>query len=397
MIISEADKEFIRNNESVDIFKLALQLNKSDYSKEYIDFIINQISGRNVSKKKIESWYNNEDIIYPPHLSMEQSSSETTAKYKTHFIEDSNSLLDLTGGLGVDFYFLASSAKQATYVEQNEMLCKIANYNFKALNLNNYLIINKSGEEYLRSMQSTVDVIYIDPSRRDTKGKKVFRIADCSPNIIEIQEDLIQKASKTIIKFSPMLDISIALREVNNISEIHVVSVDNECKELILIISKSKDPLIYHTINIKGDGGMDIFRFSHTQEQESIIQYTNIICKYLYEPNASILKAGAFKSIAEHFNILKLNPNSHLYTSDTLIENFPGRCFEVKKYFNPSKKNIKELSNTNSNKANISVRNYPFSVSEIRKSTKLKDGGETYIFATTLNSGQKIWIECRKV
>ena len=193
-----------------------------------------------------------------------------------------------------------------------------------------------------------------------------------------------------------MLDISLALNEIQNINEVHVVSVDNDCKELLLILSKSETELKIHTANIKKDGSIESFSFKQNDELEARVKYSNTLNKYLYEPNTAILKAGAFKCIEERFNVLKLEPNSHLYTSDILIEDFPGRVFKVITYFAPNKKNIKEFVSQNK-KANISARNYPMNVSEIRKTTKIKDGGDVYLFASTLNTGEKIWINCEKI
>lgn len=394
--ISQEDREYIRKNEHETISKLALQLNKNNTDKGHVEFILNQISGRQASKIKVKKWYNCDAIIYPPHLSMEQSSSEATALYKASLIENNKSLVDLTGGLGVDFFFLASKSLESVYVEQNELLCKIAEHNFNALGLSNYTVINKIGEEYLKSLSIDERIIYIDPSRRNNVGKKVFNIEDCSPNIIDIQNELVNKSSKTIIKFSPMLDISLALNEIQNINEVHVVSVDNDCKELLLILSKSETELKIHTANIKKDGSIESFSFKQNDELEARVKYSNTLNKYLYEPNTAILKAGAFKCIEERFNVLKLEPNSHLYTSDILIEDFPGRVFKVITYFAPNKKNIKEFVSQNK-KANISARNYPMNVSEIRKTTKIKDGGDVYLFASTLNTGEKIWINCEKI
>lgn len=393
--ISQEERDYIRKNEHESVSKIALQLNKNNADKTQVQFLLNQISGRQASKGKVKKWYNCDDIIYPPHISMEQSSSESTAIYKASLIDNNKRLVDLTGGLGVDFFFLASKSSESVYVEQSEQLCEIANHNFNALGLLNYTVINETSEEHLKSLSTNTQIIYIDPSRRDNVGKKVFNIEDCSPNIIDIQDELLNKSSKTIIKFSPMLDISLALNEIKNINEVHVVSVDNDCKELLFILSKTETEFKIHTANIKKDGSIESFSFNQSNELGAIVKYSDTLKKYLYEPNSSVLKAGAFKYIAEYFNVLKLDPNSHLYTSDILIEDFPGRAFKVNNYFAPNKKNIKEFVALNK-KANISARNYPMSVSEIRKSTKLKDGGDVYLFASTLNTGEKVWINCEK-
>ena len=396
MFLSQEDKEFISKNEDLSITDIAITLSNRKIGKERSNFILNQILGRRLSKKKIPEWYQNNEIIYPIHLSIEQASSYETAMYKTSLInKDDNYLIDLTGGLGVDFFYFAKKVQKATYVEQNTELCDIAKHNFKALGLNNYSVVNAKSEEFIEYILSA-DTIFIDPARRDNLGNKVFRIEDCTPNISEIQDTLISKAKKIIIKFSPMLDISSALKKLKGVSEVNIVSVDNECKEVLFVITETNKPIVYKTINIKKNMINEEFSFVYDDEIKLNIPYSNIVFKYLYEPNASILKAGAFKSISNDFNLDKLHPNSHLYSSNKLIENFPGRRFEVKNYFTPNKNNIKRYL-SEINKANITVRNYPDSVSKIRKITNLKDGGDTYIFATTLEPNNKTWIICNKI
>ncbi len=397
MILSPQDKEFILQNEKASVADIALSLSKGDIDKERINFLLNQIVGRQLSKRKILKWHKNGEIIYPPHLSVEQASSEDTAKFKASLIKDNDtSFIDLTGGFGVDFSYFAEKFKSATYIEQNKELCEIAKHNFIALGLNNINVVNGNSEDFLASMLDVVDVIYLDPARRGILGNRVFRIEDCSPNVIEIQELLLNKSSKIIIKYSPMLDISSALKVLDHVSDVYIVSVDNECKELLFIISKSDQPISYNAINIRKNNHKEEFSFIYENELSLDIPYTDTILRYLYEPNVSILKAGAYKTIAQRFNLNKLHPNSHLYTSDLLIEDFPGRRFEVKHSFPPNKNNLKQhLSKIN--KANISIRNYPMSVDEIRSTMKLHDGGDIYIFATTIQSGKKVWIICDRI
>lgn len=397
MFLSDFDRNFILNNENKDVSKLALELRKADLDIEHVEFVLKQISGRQVAKIKIPSWYQNQDVIFPKSLSMEQSSSEQTAKYKAQLIDKSyKTLVDLTGGLGVDFYFMSRCAHNAVYVEQNEELCEIANHNFKSLELENFEVINADGVHYLSNDLGAADIIYIDPARRISTGQKVFFIEDCTPNIIDIQDILVAKSKKTIVKFSPMLDISSALRDMPYINEIHIVSVDNECKELLFVLSKDIDAnKRIVAVNIKKNE-KEVFNFTTELENNASVRYTDTVGRYLYEPNASILKSGAFKYVGEFYDLDKLHPNSHLYTSESFISNFPGRVFEVSHWLNPNKKNVAEFVKTNK-KVNITVRNYPISVSEIRKSTKLQDGGDIYLFATTLCSGKKVWIVCSKV
>lgn len=383
--------DFIRQNEQEDIRELALKLNNKGVEEEESEFVLKQIAGRQTAKNKIPSWYGIDSVIYPVHLSMEQASSEITAKYKAALLaEGTQSMVDLTGGLGVDFLFLSQRTEQAVYVEHNAELCEIARHNFTELGLRNFEIINEKGEDYLISM-SEVDTIYLDPSRRDNSGRKVFWIEDCSPDAVEIKELLLKKAKQVIIKYSPMLDISLAVKSLENVSQVHIVSVENECKELLFLLSKSEKETAYYAVNLRNNNTVEKFYFTPQEEQAAEISFAETIGKYLYEPNTSILKAGAFKSVASQFGVQKLHINSHLYTSENLIHDFPGRKFEVKDWFVPNKKNIKSLL-AKTEKANISVRNFPMSVAQIRKKTGLKEGGELYLFATTVGNGKKVWV-----
>jgi hypothetical protein len=280
-------------------------------------------------------------------------------------------------------------------VEQNRELCDIAEHNFEVLGLQNVAIENSTNETFLEKM-SAVDVIYLDPSRRDDTGKKVVRIEDCSPDVSEIQDLLLAKAKMVLIKFSPMLDISLAIKNLKKVSEVHVISVENECKELLFLLYSEKEYISYITVNLNKNNDIEKFYFTFEEEQNAEISFATTIEKYLYEPNTSILKAGAFKSVARQFNIKKLHVNSHLYTSDNLISDFPGRTFAVKDWFVPNKKNLNSFV-SETKKANISVRNFPLSVAEIRKKTGLREGGDVYLFATTLSNKKKICVVGEKV
>ena len=391
MKLTQQQEDFIRQHEDNDIRELALKLDKDKYRELDVDLLLKQISGRKTAKDKLPSWYNHDEIIYPVHLSIEQASSEATANYKASLIPDGNSTFaDLTGGMGVDFAFLSQRFAQSVYVEQNRELCETAGHNFEVLGLQNVATENSTSEAYLEKMLA-VDVIYLDPSRRDDTGKKVVRIEDCSPDVTKIQDLLLAKAKIVLIKFSPMLDISLAIKSLKNVSEIHVVSVENECKELLFLLSSEKDRTRYIAVNLNKNGKIEKFYFTHEEEQNAEISFAGTIGKYLYEPNASILKAGGFKSVAQQFDIQKLHVNSHLYTSDRLISNFPGRVFEVTTWFIPNKKNIKSFV-SETKKANISVRNFPMSVAEIRQKTEIKEGGDVYLFATTVGNGTKVWV-----
>jgi 16S rRNA G966 N2-methylase RsmD len=341
-------------------------------------------------------WYAEAGIFYPLHLALEQASSELTARYKASLVRDGNgTFADLTGGMGVDFSFLSPHFREAVYVERNEDLCRIAAHNFRLLGLKNVTLHCADAESFLRETVP-LDFIYLDPSRRDNAGRKVFRIEDCSPDLSEIKPLLLEKSGTAMVKYSPMLDISLALKSLDCVSAVHVVSVDNECKELLFLLSKTavNEPL-FVAVNLKRSGREERFTFTPEQEQKAVFPFAGEPGRYLYEPNASILKAGAFKSVAQAYNLQKLHINSHLYTSDERVADFPGRVFEVESFFLPNKQNLKTFLQC-TKKANITVRNYPAPVAGIRHKTGLKDGGDVYLFATTLAGERKVWIVCRK-
>lgn len=391
MKLSPELKLFIKEHESDDVHTLAIQAKR--YPQIDIQRAIQQITGKKISKDKIPGWYSNDELIYPKHISLEQCSSESTARFKATLC-NGDTMADLTGGFGIDFSFLASQYKHATYVEQQTELVDIATHNFEILGLNNTQVIQADAIDYLTNMQP-VDMVYIDPARRSTEGKKTVRIEDCTPNILEIENLLEQKAKRTMIKLSPMLDISLALKSLKDISDVYVISVNNECKELLFIKQKADNNTKLHCINIHKEG-TDQFSFTKNEEEQTNISYTDQLGKYLYEPNASILKAGAYKSIAQHFGVNKLHLSSHLYTSDVLHADFHGRRFRVENVCTLASKDIKEQLSP-LKQANIATRNFPLSVNEIRQKTKLKEGGDTYIFATTLATDKKVMVICKKI
>ena len=390
--MNEETRRFILEHIDDDIHQLALQSGK--FPLIDISLAIRQINGKQKVKSKIPSFFRSEDILYPAQLSLEQSSSESTAKYKSTLCEG-KSLTDLTGGFGVDCYFLSQRFEQVSYVEQNTELCEIAGHNFKVLGCPNIEIHNTTSEKFLTEMLHS-DWIYIDPARRSESGKKTVLLSDCEPDVSALSKLLQQKASKVMIKLSPMLDITAALRELSDTTEIHVISVDNECKEILLILNSisNENPKI-KTINISKNKTFQIFECNSEKESACKIEYSSSVEKYLYEPNSSVMKSGLFKSVGSSFSLSKLHVNTHLYTSLEHKTDFPGRVFEVVKIWGNTKQELKELV-LKIPKANISVRNFPLTVEEIRKKIKIKDGGEIYLFACTLADGKKAIIECRK-
>jgi hypothetical protein len=378
---------FIQEHRHDDVIALLLQAKK--YPDIDMPVVVRQIAGRQTAQHKIPSWYATEGIIYPLHLSLEQCSSELTAKYKAGLLKG-ETLVDLTGGFGVDCAFLSVNFKQVTYIERQKELCDTAAHNFNVLGLHQIVVSNQNSVEALTNIPP-VDCIFIDPARRDEHGRKMTLVSDCEPDVEALEELLLSKAGRVMIKLSPMLDLSLALRSLPHTCEVHVVSVQNECKELLLLLERrnpgtEEKEIPIRCVNFAHDEIQD-FTFTRAEEASAVADYTNEVDTFLYEPNASLLKAGAFRCVATRFGLKKLHPNTHLYTSDRRIDNFPGKAFRVQALSS----NLKNVL-VGVKKANIAVRNFPVTAAGLRKRSKLIDGGELYLFGATLNSGSKIYI-----
>ena len=392
MQISSETLRFIEENARADVRSLALQAKK--YPQVDMAMAVVQIAGRQIAEAKVPSWYHTEGLLYPKHLSMEQCSSEATAIYKAGLVEG-DSFADLTGGFGIDCSFLSRKFKQADYVERQAELCELANHNFPLLGLS-IGVHNEDGVEYLKQMQP-VDCLFLDPARRDGHGGKTVAIADCEPDVSALEDLLVEKAKKVMVKLSPMLDLSLALKHLKYVREVHIVSVNNECKELLLILQKesTSSDITIHCEHIVNASEHQSFSFTQEQERTSDCPLATEVGAYLYEPNASILKAGAYRSLTQTYACKKLHASSHLYTSEQFIEDFPGRRFRVEAVSGFGKKELKEFLQ-DMEKANLTIRNFPSSVADLRKRLKLKEGGEDYVFATTLADESKVMIKCRK-
>ncbi|MDR0507371.1 MAG: SAM-dependent methyltransferase [Dysgonamonadaceae bacterium] len=393
-MLSPEDKQFIKEHLSDDVRRLALKTSSFFPPDANSKFILQQIAGRQQIRHKIPTWYQLDDIVYPQRLSLEQCSSEATAKYKASLLSG-DSFADLTGGFGVDTAFISQKFTFSDYIEKQSELAEIAKHNFSVLSLKTG-VHNEDGKDYLQQMKH-VDWIYLDPARRSDSGGKTVLIEDCDPNLLDIQDLLMKNADGVLLKLSPMLDIRAALTVLKNVQEIHVVSVENECKEILFLLQKDIQgdaPVVCVNIDKYGEYQSVIFHLA--DEKNSVISYTDKIGAYIYEPNVSILKAGYFKGTAFRYNLNKLHPDSHLYTSSELVTDFPGRIFLTESVFSPNKKEMAQAL-SDINQANISVRNFPFSVAELRKKWKIKEGGEIYLFATTLANGSYRIIKARKL
>ena len=393
MQLSAETIAFIEEHARADVRSLALQAKK--YPEVDMAMAVVQIAGRQIAEAKIPSWYRVEGLLYPKHLSMEQCSSEATALYKMGLVEG-ETFADLTGGFGIDCSFLSRKFKQADYVERQAELCELAGHNFPLLGLN-IGVHNEDGVDYLKRMQP-VDCLYLDPARRDGHGGKTVAISDCEPDVSALEELLVEKAKTVMVKLSPMLDLSLALKSLKHVREVHIVSVNNECKELLLLLRKSavSSEIQIHCEQIVNSCEHQHYAFTLSEEHTSECPLAEAMGAYLYEPNASILKAGAYRSLTQAYPVEKLHASSHLYTSAHFIEDFPGRRFKVEKVSGFGKKELKEFMQ-GMEKANLTIRNFPSTVAELRKRLKLKEGGEDYLFATTLADESKVLIKCGKM
>lgn len=353
--------------------------------------LVQQLEAKNKCREKLPTWFKTPLIYYPKKLNIEQTSSEISAEYKAE-IAVGKLLLDLTGGLGVDSYYFSLKTNRVLHCEVDSKLAEIAAYNLKILGRDNIETHPADGLEFLRATSSYFDWIYVDPSRRNDAKGKVFMLEDCLPNIPKNLELLLENSKNIMIKTAPLLDISAGINELGHVKEIHVVAIKNEVKELLWVLEKGyRGGIQIKTVNLV-NSGREVFHFPFYREPMAISTYS-LPLNYLYEPNAAILKSGAFRTVSERFGIPKLHEHSHLYTHTHPID-FPGRRFKIETVTAYNKKAILALRIA---KANITVRNFPVPVSEIRKKFKIKDGGEVYLFFTTNREGEKITLKCTKV
>ena len=385
--MNQATLEFIRQHAAEDVRQLAF-LGKKNPEVD-LAYALDQIAGRQKARTKIPSWAAIDGITYPPHLSMEQCSSEQTARYKAKIAGTGDRIVDLTAGFGVDMAFMAEGFSEAIHIEQMEQLCAISSANYEVLGLNHIKVVNGNGVDYLHQLDHA-DMIFIDPARRDEHGARTYGIADCTPNVLEIIDEMLEKAPRVMIKLSPMLDWQKAATDVGRVSQVHIVSVANECKELLLVVERDSKPLQIFCVNDD-----QVFSYSSTDEIGNFTPQTSEP-QYLYEPNASVMKAGCFQLLSTRFGMSQPDKNSHLFLSDKPIADFPGRGFTIERTSTMNKKELKTAL-AGISQANIATRNFPLSVAELRKRLKLKDGGDTYIFATTSAQKGHLLLVCRKI
>ena len=406
MLMNEATWSYVLQHRNDDVRTLALQGGRDPGVD--LQMALQQIAGWQTARRKLPTWAAVDGIIYPPHLNMEQCSSEQTARYKESIIpapspsgEERDVFIDLTGGLGVDFYWMSQRFHSRFYVEQSEELCAIAEHNFRVLGLSCQVLCSNAADSLPQLPHASV--IFLDPARRDSHGARTYGIADCTPNVLELLPLLLQKADTVILKLSPMLDWRKAVQDLGCVSEVHIVSVDNECKELLLVLSKQPAESL-RLCCVNNDSCLEFVRSEQTlspkpadSESEAYgLKVRQGQTLYLYEPNASIMKAGCFLELEERFAVHQLSANSHLFISHQLLSDFPGRGFLVDAVSSLNKREVK-ASLAGIDRANISTRNFPMTPQELRKRLKIKDGGDVYLFATTVGRDCHQLVICRKI
>jgi len=388
-ILSEEIQHYIDDKINADVTKLALQ--KNPFAEVEWNLVLQQLAAKQKAKSKLPTWFKTHNIYYPSKISVEQTSSEKTAQYKASLISGNN-LIDLTGGFGVDDFYFSKTVAKVVHCEINSELSKIVKHNFEQLNVKNVDCFADDSSEVLQKLNQKFDWIYIDPSRRNDSKGKVFMLKDCLPNVPELLDFYYRFSDNIMIKTAPILDISAGISELKNIAEIHVVALENEVKELLFILKKNhKSTIEIKTVNLLKDK-KEAFQFQINSEAKK----TNFAApkKYLFEPNAAIMKSGGFDAIATQFGLEKLHQHSHLYTSNELLD-FPGRIFEIQNTLEYNKANMKSF--LENQKANITTRNFPETVENIRKKWKIKDGGNVYSFFTTDMTNSKIVLLCEKL
>ena len=380
---------FIKAHEEDDLRLLMLQ--KKKYQNLPLVDIVDQISARKKAKTKLPTWYKSKDILYPPLVSIEQSSSEVTAKYKASLFSG-KSAVDLTGGFGVDSFFLAQNFSRFEYVEKNEILAQIAQHNFLCLKQQNIKTNILSAENYLSHSSKKHELIYIDPDRRPN-SKRVKGFGESKPSLSALLPQLHNLSTNILVKASPMMDITLGIKQLNKVKMVIVMAVEGEVKELLFWLTNQNNDIKISCVNITKEGE-DVFEYFRNEEQQEYCDH-KIISNYLYEPNAAIMKAGAYNLLCKRFNIKKLHPNTHLYTSDIELDNFPGRGFRVIDDVQYKKQKTSPL--LTSLKANISVRNFPDTPEQVKKKLGVKDGGAQYLFGyRNINNDSRIAV-CEKI
>lgn len=397
MELSDDLRQFIREHADDDVRTLLLAAAR--YPGVDVPLAVIQIEAHRRIREKLPAWYAARDrLVFPSRTAVEQCSSEPTARYKQRLVgDDVRCLCDLTGGLGVDTAHFSACVPHVIYVERDRTLFEAAMRNFVRLGIGNVEGVNASAEEALEGGLPAVDVCYIDPSRRGAGDRRLFALADCEPNLERLLPVLLSKAPTVIAKLSPMLDLQHTLTRLPGTSDIHVLSVRNECKELLFVVRRGHTaPPRIHCINLTADGREQTLCFTPDEERTAPLRLAPSVAQYLYEPNAAILKAGAFRLVAARMGVDKLHVDSHLYTSAAEVADFPGRCFRVEEVMPFGRALCRTIARTVP-RANLAVRGFPLTADALRRRLKVADGGDVYLFATTLSDGRRVVVRCVRI
>jgi len=390
-MLTAADRKFVRDHLNDDLHRLLLSAQR--YPGVAVQACVAQIEALRKVRLKIPAWFRFE-LDMPPLLSVEQASSEAAARFKSTLFSGKK-MADLTGGMGVDAYFFAQQFEQVTYVERNPELIALTRHNFAALGAANIRVVETDSEAFLKTTTEHYDLLYLDPARRADRHRRVFQLADCEPNVPALREMLLAHGDRVLVKTAPLLDLSQACEQLGSVAGMWVVSVENEVKEVLYLLEKSAPAPDQTPIEAVCLGHeMHIFRFTRTEERDAKPEYT-LPQGYLYEPDAAVLKAGAFKAFACRFGLAKLHPQTHLYTSPSLVPDVPGRTFAVEAVLKYDRKAVQQV--LPEGRANVSARNFPDSPDAMRRKLGLADGGEHYLFGVTDVTGRKVLVLGRKV
>ncbi|MBX0291256.1 RsmD family RNA methyltransferase [Hymenobacter sp. HSC-4F20] len=388
-----AARQYVAEHLHDDPAQLALQARR--YPGLPVPDLVRQIQARQKARTKLPTWAENPDLVFPPTLSVEQASSARTAAFKATLVQGQR-LADLTGGFGVDAAHFAATVAEVHYVERNTALAEVVRFNLAQLGIQNVQCHNEDAVQFLRNTPDTFDWLYLDPARRDTAAKKIFRLQDCEPDVLRLLPLLLHKGHSVLLKTSPMLDIEQAIQELRHVRRLWVVAVDNECKEVLYELGPEPavDPERY-TVNLLRTGQQQVFRLNRAREARAVARYAEPQ-QYLYEPNVAVLKAGAFRSVGTAFELLKLHQHSHLYTSDTLRPEFPGRIFRIHAVEKYDGQALRAHLGPEA-RAHVTTRNFPDTVAEFRHRTGIREGGDLYLFATTNLEGKLMVLVCEKL
>ncbi len=395
---SDEERQLIKENRGKNPHDVALRLRKSDVVRP--SFVAEQVDGWNRLAVKVPSWAEKEGLYFPFSVSLQQCSSESVARWRAQLV-DGDSLLDLTGGLGVDCYFMGMECKRVTYVDADERAVSAAKHNYGILGASNTDFVCSTAEEYLEASGGEgqrYGTIFIDPSRRSQSGGRVFRVSDCSPDVEKIAGKMLDIADTVIIKLSPLLDVSMLVAQLPKVTDVYAIGASGECKDIVVKLSNkinSIEPTL-HSVSVDASGHGEDFKFTMSDEHDTILEVSELVRGYIYEPSPQMMKMGAFKLIGKRYGAKALAKSTHIYTSEKDVEDFPGRRFKVVATYENSKKGIAALKREIDG-ASVAVRNFPISAEALRPKLKVRENEEIFVYGVTMADGSQKLILCSRV